>query len=145
MSFQSWKILLCQTLILKKTGINLHLQFLSGLKIIYLIQAHQVGPEAAVAATAIGEPDLVFDFDDGEVPVGTEVYGTAIVEMEGGVEDSGMLLLTEATNSQLGSFVIDDFNEGANINSIGGRECHRRAAECHSNALRLVKMPSRSS
>ena len=30
-----------------------------------------------------------------------------------------MLLLTEATNSQLGSFVIDDFNEGANINAIG--------------------------
>ena len=52
--------------------------------------------------------------------MGTEVYGTAMVEMEGGVEDSGMLLLTEATNSQLGSFVIDDFNEGANINSIGG-------------------------
>lgn len=68
---------------------------------------------------SIGEPDLVFDFDDGEVPVGTEVYGTAIVEMEGGVEDSGMLLLTEATNSQLGSFVIADFNEGANINGIG--------------------------
>jgi hypothetical protein len=68
---------------------------------------------------SIGEPDLVFDFNDGEVPEGTEVYGTAMVEMEGGVEDSGMLLLTEATNSQLGSFVITDFNEGANINSIG--------------------------
>ena len=68
---------------------------------------------------SIGEPDLVFDFNDGEVPVGTEVYGTAIVEMEGGVENSGMLLLTEATNSQLGSFVIADFNEGANINGIG--------------------------
>ena len=68
---------------------------------------------------SIGEPDLVFDFDDGEVPVGAEVYGTAIVEMEGGVEDSGMLLLTEATNDQSGSFVIEDFNEGANINGIG--------------------------
>ena len=68
---------------------------------------------------SIGEADLVFDFDDGEVPEGSEVYGTAIVEMEGGVEDSGMLLLTEATNSQLGSFVIADFNEGANINGIG--------------------------
>jgi hypothetical protein len=68
---------------------------------------------------SIGEADLVFDFDDGGVPEGAEVYGTAIVEMEGGVEDSGMLLLTEATNDQLGSFVIEDFNEGANINAIG--------------------------
>ncbi len=70
-------------------------------------------------SVAIGEPDLVFDFDDGEVPEGAEVYGTTIVEVEGGVEDSGMLLLTEATGSQLGSFVIGDFNEGANINGIG--------------------------
>ncbi len=68
---------------------------------------------------SIGEANLVFDFDDGEIPEGAEVYGTATVEFEGGVEDSGMLLLTEATNSQLGSFVIEDFNEGANINSIG--------------------------
>ena len=68
---------------------------------------------------SIGDPDLVFDFDDGDIPEGTEVYGTAMVEFEGGVEDSGVLLLTDASNSQLGSFVIDDFNEGANINAIG--------------------------
>ena len=70
-------------------------------------------------SVAIGEPDLVFDFDDGEVPEGAEVYGTTIVEVDGGIENSGMLLLTEAAGSQLGSFVIGDFNEGANINSIG--------------------------
>ncbi|MBC8242997.1 MAG: Ig-like domain-containing protein [Verrucomicrobia bacterium] len=71
------------------------------------------------ALVTIGEADLVFDFDDGEVPDGTEVYGTAIVDFAGGVEDSGTLILTEATQSQQGSFVIEDFNEGANINGIG--------------------------
>ena len=52
------------------------------------------------------------DFNSGTTPPGTTVNGTTVVEATGGVENSGVLKLTKAINSQSGSFVIDDLDSG---------------------------------
>ena len=53
------------------------------------------------------------NFNDGAVPAGSAVFGNAVVESTGGVNDSGVLKLTKAINSQQSSFVIEDFSAGA--------------------------------
>jgi hypothetical protein len=63
-------------------------------------------------------PDVFIDFDDGEVPSGTRVFGTAEVDPSAGSGSSGGLVLTRAVNNQNGSFVIDDFNGGAPVDSF---------------------------
>ena len=63
-------------------------------------------------------PDLFFDFDDGEVPADTEIFGTAQVDPAAGSGGSGGLVLTRAVNNQNGSFVVDDFNGGLPVDSF---------------------------
>jgi hypothetical protein len=63
-------------------------------------------------------PVAVFDFDDGEVPAGTAVYGTAVVDPAAGYGGSGGLILTTNLNNQNGSFVIDDLNPGSAVASF---------------------------
>ena len=65
-----------------------------------------------VSITAPEFPDVVFDFDDGAIPVGTRLFGTAVVDPAGGVGGSGGLILTPALNSQNGTFLVEDFNGG---------------------------------
>jgi len=43
------------------------------------------------------------DFNSGTTPAGTTVNGTTVVEATGGVNDSGVLKLTKAINSQSGN------------------------------------------
>jgi hypothetical protein len=54
------------------------------------------------------------DFNSGK-PVGSALYGKALVDGSGGFGNSGVLKLTVSTNSQQGSFVIDDLDGGKKI------------------------------
>ena len=66
---------------------------------------------AALPARAGG---FTNDFNSG-LPAGTAVYGNTVVEATGGVNNSGVLKLTKAINSQTAGFVIDDFDAGATV------------------------------
>ena len=50
---------------------------------------------------------------DTNAPAGTTVNGSSFIDTTGGAEDSGVLKLNLALNSQDGSFVIDDLDAGA--------------------------------
>ena len=52
---------------------------------------------------------------DTNAPAGTTVNGSSFIDTTGGAEDSGVLKLTRAINSQAGSFVIDDLDAGAPV------------------------------
>jgi len=51
-------------------------------------------------------------FDDGVVPAGSAIFGSAAVAATGGVDDTGALVVTAAANDQNGSFVVNDTHEG---------------------------------
>src|SRR5207237_5954650 len=69
-----------------------------------------------VNLTLPATPQLSFNFDDGLVPVGTAIFGTAFVDgTGGGVGGSGSLKLTQAANNQWGAFVIADPAAGAPV------------------------------
>jgi hypothetical protein len=83
------------------------------------------GPNNAVTSAVVsltvtnigipGSPQLSFNFDDGMVPAGTTVNGNAYVSPTGGVNNSGVLHLTDNFNGQSGAFVVADPNTGANV------------------------------
>lgn len=58
------------------------------------------------------------DFDDGQVPAGSQIFGNAMVESGGGVGDTACLKLTKNANSQSGSIVIEDLDGYANVYGI---------------------------
>ncbi|HUS34663.1 MAG TPA: hypothetical protein VM680_04850 [Verrucomicrobiae bacterium] len=62
-------------------------------------------------------PDVVFDFDDGEVPSGTSIFGTAQIDPSSGINTSGGLVLTRAANNQNGAFIVQDFS-GASVDGF---------------------------
>src|SRR5438105_6744569 len=70
-----------------------------------------------VAATALSARAGTFfnDFNSGALPAGTHINGTAVIELTGGVGDSGSLKLTKNINSQQGSFILDDLDSGNQI------------------------------
>jgi hypothetical protein len=72
-----------------------------------------------VNLTPPASPQFSFNFDDGQVPAGTGVYGNSYITANGGVGDSGTLHLTDAINGQNGGFVVSNlvFN-GAQVNAI---------------------------
>lgn len=63
-------------------------------------------------------PGFYADFDDGEVPLGAAVFGTAEVDPAQGAGGSGGLVLARAANNQNGSFVIEDFSGFAPVDSF---------------------------
>jgi hypothetical protein len=63
-------------------------------------------------------PEITFDFNDGQVPEGTSVFGSATVDTSGGVDDSGVLKITDAVGGVSGSFVIDDVKAGAPVSAF---------------------------
>ncbi|MFO1501467.1 MAG: hypothetical protein U1G07_24275 [Verrucomicrobiota bacterium] len=73
---------------------------------------------SVVAIDPPANPLAIYDFDDGEVPGGTSVYGTALVDPAGGFGAGGGLILTTNLNGQNGSFVIDDLNPGSAVASF---------------------------
>ncbi|HTH46198.1 MAG TPA: hypothetical protein VMB21_01675, partial [Candidatus Limnocylindria bacterium] len=52
-------------------------------------------------------PNLAINFNDGALPDGSQVFGSAVVDASGGVGDSGKLSLTTAENGLAGGFIID--------------------------------------
>jgi hypothetical protein len=75
---------------------------------------------ATVSVVSIPVPPATttFNFDDGALPAGTAVYGSAAVTLDGGVANSGVLRLTEAVNSLNGTFIINDLNAGQAVEAI---------------------------
>lgn len=63
-------------------------------------------------------PGFFADFDDGEVPFGAQVFGTAEVDPAQGAGGSGGLVLARAVNNQNGSFVVEDFSGFAPVDSF---------------------------
>jgi hypothetical protein len=53
------------------------------------------------------------NFNDAQVPANAQVFGNAVIESTGGVGDTGTLKLTKAINSQQGSFIVEDLDNGA--------------------------------
>jgi hypothetical protein len=59
-----------------------------------------------------------FDFDDGQVPLNTELQGSTTIEPTGGFNGGGGLQLTPPVNSQQGGFYIPDLDGGAPVFGI---------------------------
>ncbi|HSH16273.1 MAG TPA: hypothetical protein VLD18_09590, partial [Verrucomicrobiae bacterium] len=55
------------------------------------------------------------NFNDGVLPAGTAVFGTAIVDTTGGVNDSGVIKVATAAGSQAGAFTIYDLQNGTPV------------------------------
>lgn len=68
---------------------------------------------AVVPPIAISNPKFSADFDDGGVPVGAQINGTAST-----FNGDGVLHLTDALNDQGGSIVIEDFDNGQAVNGF---------------------------
>jgi hypothetical protein len=66
-------------------------------------------------------PVLGFDFNDGQIPFGTQPVGSAYVNAWGGVGDSGVLVLTDALNDSNGSFLVEDPHAGASVYGVAAR------------------------
>ena len=63
-------------------------------------------------------PTLTLNFNDGAVPANTAVSGSANVAASGGVDDSGMLILTPNQNSLAGGFIIQPLLGGAEVSAL---------------------------
>ncbi|HEY5912587.1 MAG TPA: immunoglobulin domain-containing protein, partial [Verrucomicrobiae bacterium] len=89
------------------------------------------GPNNAVTSTEVtlgvtnltlpATAQLAFNFNDGAVPAGTTILGTALVDTTGGVGGSGCLKLATAINDQDGAIVISDPNAGAAVYGFTAR------------------------
>lgn len=71
-----------------------------------------------VQPLAIANPNVSFNFDDGAIPPGTTINGTAAISVDGGVNNSGTLHLTDAAGSQGGSFIIEDPTGGQAVSGL---------------------------
>ncbi|MFN0129073.1 MAG: hypothetical protein ACKV19_20570, partial [Verrucomicrobiales bacterium] len=60
---------------------------------------------------------LTANFDDGQVPAGTSVHGSAVVEDSGGF-NGGALKIVKNVNGRLGSWIIEDLDGGGPVNSL---------------------------
>src|SRR5262245_52355633 len=60
------------------------------------------------------------DFEDG-LPAGTQVRSNAVWSATGGAGGGGVLKLTEALENQVGSFVVEDFTGGIEIEQFWAR------------------------
>src|SRR5437899_696050 len=71
----------------------------------------------ASAGTRTEAGTFTNDFNSGVPPVGMTLYGTALNydDTSGGINNSGVLKLTDTTGSQQGGAIIDDFDAGAPI------------------------------
>ena len=81
-------------------------------KIKILSYLFSTGVAIGVATTRLLAGTFTADFDDGLVPPGTSVSGSAVVEADGGVGNTGALKLTKAVNGETGSFIIEDLDPG---------------------------------
>lgn len=64
-------------------------------------------------------PDTVsYNFNDGNVPAGTGVFGNAMVVNSGGFEGTGYISLTEDAGGQAGTWIVEDLNAGGPVGGI---------------------------
>ncbi len=84
----------------------------------FLIQTALAATLASALSLSAGT--FTANFNDGLVPPGTAVSGSAAVESDGGVGNSGALKLTKAVNGLTGSFIINDLDPGVadGVNSL---------------------------
>ncbi|MES2708654.1 MAG: hypothetical protein V4726_18815 [Verrucomicrobiota bacterium] len=71
--------------------------------------------------SSAGAGTFTADFNDGQTPAGSNVYsggGGGVVELTGGVDNTGCFKITKAALSQSGSLVVDDLDEGGEVNSV---------------------------
>jgi hypothetical protein len=76
---------------------------------------------SVIAPITIGTPQVIYDFNDCSVPVGTILNGSAgggYVDCSGGVTNSGVLKLTDAIGGEAGTFFMPDLNAGAAVKGI---------------------------
>ncbi|MGC8744821.1 MAG: PA14 domain-containing protein, partial [Verrucomicrobiia bacterium] len=69
------------------------------------------------ALSGVAPQTFVTDFESG-LPAGANIYGAAVVDTTGGVNDGGCLKLTPATGSQSGSLVIDELTPGKKVSGF---------------------------
>src|SRR5262245_19009586 len=70
----------------------------------------------SVAAACAGT--FSANFNDGLVPPGSSVFGDGFVHTTGGTANSGVLKVTRFINSQQGSYIVEDLDGGAGVNSF---------------------------
>ena len=79
---------------------------------------------AAGAGPALGG-GFSANFDDGALPAGTQIFGNGtsagVIELNGGVADSGCLKLTKNANGLQGTFLLDDLDGGNPVNGFTAR------------------------
>jgi len=90
---------------LADSGLNFSVRVNAGAQILTSSNATLTVLEIPIQA-----PQLSFNFDDGVVPQGTSIAGTAFVASSGGVGDSGFVQLTIAEGDQEGYFVVSPTN-----------------------------------
>jgi len=78
---------------------------------------------SVVPPITISNPKISFDFNDGAVPPGTTLIGVAgggYVDSSGGVNNSGVLKLTDnnPNGGQTGTFLIDDVDSGQAVSAF---------------------------
>lgn len=71
-----------------------------------------IAPESGGSFVAY---NAFYDFDDGQVPAGTQVFGPASVLPTRGVNGGGAMMLTPSVNSQQGGFLIPDLAGGTPV------------------------------
>jgi hypothetical protein len=106
-------------------------------------KVHAVGPGGAIDSRAavltivqpitIANPQVTFDFNDGQLPflpppnntVQTILNGSGegngnggYIDATGGVTNSGVLKLTDAINGEGGTFIVPDFNNGQPVRAF---------------------------
>src|SRR5439155_20265463 len=68
--------------------------------------------------TPPANPTVSFNFDDGLLPAGTTNYGNAAISISGGVNNSGVLHLTDAVTNRAGAFVVQPLLGGAELSGF---------------------------
>ena len=79
--------------------------------------------EVMLTVRDLSNPTVSYNFDNGTVPTGTVVVGNdttlaGYITTSGGVNDSGVVHLTDAFNDAAGAFVIAPLLDGAEVGSL---------------------------
>jgi hypothetical protein len=71
-----------------------------------------------VAPITVSNPIATYDFNDCQPPVDTILHGSAYVGCDSGVNNSGVLHLTDASGGLTGTFLMPDFNNNAPVKAF---------------------------
>jgi hypothetical protein len=71
-----------------------------------------------VAPITVSNPIATYDFNDCQLPVDTILHGSAYIGCDSGVNNSGVLHLTDANGGLTGTFLMPDFNSNAPVKAF---------------------------